>query len=34
LAATYRVDLENYDWADDRQAAENRCMRLAAGEQT
>jgi adenylate cyclase len=24
LAATYRVDLENYDWADDRQAAENR----------
>jgi adenylate cyclase len=24
LAATYRVDLENYDWADDRQAAKNR----------
>jgi adenylate cyclase len=24
LAATYRVDLENYGWADDRQAAENR----------
>jgi adenylate cyclase len=24
LAATYRVDLENYGWADDRQAVENR----------
>src|SRR5262249_20201928 len=24
LAATYRVDLENYDWADNRQATENR----------
>jgi TolB-like protein/tetratricopeptide (TPR) repeat protein len=24
LAATYRVDLENYDWADDRQEEENR----------
>jgi adenylate cyclase len=28
LAATYRVDLENYDWADDRQAAENRCAAI------
>ena len=24
LAATYRVDLENYDWADDREEEENR----------
>jgi adenylate cyclase len=24
VAATYRVDLENYDWADDREAEENR----------
>jgi adenylate cyclase len=24
LAATYRVDLENYDWVNDREAEENR----------
>ena len=26
LAATYRVDLENFDWSDDREAQENREM--------
>jgi TolB-like protein/Flp pilus assembly protein TadD len=33
LAATYRVDLENYDWADDRQAAENRCTAIDLARQ-
>jgi len=28
LAGSYRVDLENYGWADDRQAAENRCTAI------
>src|SRR5215468_5495472 len=33
LAATYRVDLENYDWEDDRQAAENRCTAIDLARQ-